>query len=78
MFSKFSKFAPKTISSIFARNIAVGQKIPDAPLTILEFKNGAFEKSTTNAQTLFGSGTNVLVGFPGSLSFIFHFSYHSF
>ncbi len=71
MFSKFSKFAPKTVSSIFARNISVGQKIPDAPLTILEFKNGAFEKSTTNAQTLFASGTNVLVGFPGLFSLVF-------
>ena len=78
MFSKFSKFAPKTISSIFARNIAVGQKIPDAPLTVLEYKNGAYEKSTTNAQTLFATGTNVLVGFPGSLFFYFHSSYHSF
>jgi len=68
MFSKLAKFTPKTISSVFARNIAVGQKIPDASLTVLEFKNGAFEKTTANAQALFGTGTNILVGFPGAFT----------
>ena len=78
MFSKLTKFAPKTVSSLFVRNIAVGQRVPDASLTILEYKNGAFEKSTANAQALFATGTNILVGFPGLFSLSFHFSYPSF
>ncbi len=52
------------------RNISVGQSIPKATLTVVESKNGNLEKSSVSTDSLFGSGTYVLVGYPGSNLFI--------
>ncbi len=65
---KKTSFLSKSITNMFARFIAVGDKFPKADLTLLEFKNGQYEKTTANSESLFSKGTHVIVGFPGAFT----------
>jgi len=67
MFSRLYKFNSfsKNLTFSLSRNIAVGQSIPKANLTVLQPKNGSYEKSSVSTDALFGSGSSILVGYPG-------------
>ena len=72
MFKSIQKLVnTKTLSAFFQRNISVGQPIPDAQLTVLEYKGGAYEKKQASSSSLFGKGKVVLVGYPGETTILY-------
>jgi len=65
---KKTSLVTKSITNIFARFIAVGDKFPKMDLAILEYKDGQYEKITANSESLFSKGRHVIVGFPGAFT----------
>ena len=68
MFSKYTKltWASKNLTSLIKRNITVGQNLPSQTLTVIDYKNGKYEKTTATTDDLFGKGKSILVGYPGN------------
>ena len=58
----------RSLTTKLYRNIASGDSVPAANVSILTLKNGQYEKDAVNTSQYFAKGKFVVVGFPGAFT----------